>query len=109
MSDPKQNSASVVFRCRSVRLPTLHFWKFPRLAYPAHVEVPLSEIVADPERFVASQDEASAEIVVVCRLGNDSQIAAAALRDAGTGKQVRDLIGGLRAWSREVDPTFPVY
>ena len=49
------------------------------------------------------------EVYVVCRLGNDSQLAVDALRGAGAKGVVQDLIGGLRAWSRDVDPKFPVY
>jgi adenylyltransferase/sulfurtransferase len=50
-------------------------------------------------------------IYVICRLGNDSQIAAEALRSVGSDevRVVRDIVGGLRAWSREVDSQFPVY
>lgn len=53
--------------------------------------------------------------VVVCRLGNDSQIAADALRAAGEVegnsalKNVVDLVGGLRKWAKDIDPKFPVY
>ncbi len=51
------------------------------------------------------------ETYVVCRLGNDSQIAADALRGARPDPTfvIKDLVGGLRAWSRDVDPGFPVY
>jgi adenylyltransferase/sulfurtransferase len=67
------------------------------------------------------------DVVFVCRKGNDSQIAARAYRDAleeggragrggvglvekvGKVGKVRDLTGGLVAWSREVDADFPVY
>ena len=38
------------------------------------------------------------QIVVVCRRGNDSQIAAQALLDGGLDR-VRDLRGGLHAWA----------
>ncbi|KAH9925534.1 uncharacterized protein B0H18DRAFT_1008862 [Fomitopsis serialis] len=49
------------------------------------------------------------ETYVVCRLGNDSQIAADALRAETTHGVVKDLVGGLRAWAADVDPDFPVY
>lgn len=46
----------------------------------------------------------------MCRLGNDSQIAVEALRSvSGEGDVVKDVVGGLKAWSRDVDATFPVY
>jgi adenylyltransferase and sulfurtransferase len=70
-------------------------------------DVPLHEIVANPGDYVFP----GLGTYVVCRLGNDSQIAADALRSArpDPGFVIKDLVGGLRAWSREVDPEFPVY
>ena len=44
---------------------------------------------------------------VVCRRGNSSQRAVVALREAGF--LAVDLVGGLEAWAREVDPSFPIY
>jgi adenylyltransferase/sulfurtransferase len=51
------------------------------------------------------------EIVVVCRRGNDSQIAVRRFREQlGDRKvRIRDIVGGLHAWAKTVDPTFPVY
>jgi adenylyltransferase/sulfurtransferase len=71
-------------------------------------DIPLQELVADPRAHVPY---GACDIFVVCRLGNDSQIAADAIRAAGVGEgtRVRDLVGGLRAWAREVDGKFPVY
>jgi adenylyltransferase/sulfurtransferase len=70
-------------------------------------DVPLNELTANPDAYLLSKRE----IYVVCRLGNDSQIAASSLREARKGEEtvVKDVIGGLRAWTRHVDPTFPVY
>jgi len=48
-------------------------------------------------------------LYIVCRLGNDSQIAAESLRRSSDNLIVKDVIGGLRAWSSQVDPEFPVY
>lgn len=71
------------------------------------IDVPLYSLVANPGDYVSSEFET----YVVCRLGNDSQIAADALRSARPDPTsvIKDLVGGLRAWSREVDPGFPVY
>ena len=49
------------------------------------------------------------DLYVVCRLGNDSQLAVDALREAGKKGTVKDLGGGLQAWAHEVDESFPVY
>ncbi|KAJ3095775.1 Molybdenum cofactor synthesis protein 3 [Phlyctochytrium bullatum] len=47
-------------------------------------------------------------VYVVCRLGNDSQLAVQLLK-AGGIKESWDLAGGLYQWSDEVDPSFPKY
>jgi len=75
-----------------------------RLTYRA--DIPLQELVHNP-----LPELPAGSIVVVCRLGNDSQIAANHLREAGLNppRVVVDMIGGLRKWSRDVDPNFPVY
>jgi adenylyltransferase and sulfurtransferase len=48
------------------------------------------------------------EVFVVCRRGNDSQLAVKYLKEE---LQIvsKDLIGGLHAWSRRVDSNFPIY
>ena len=50
-------------------------------------------------------------IVVLCRRGNDSQIAVRALLASGRmdGRVVKDVVGGLTAWSADIDPLFPMY
>ena len=49
-----------------------------------------------------------ADVVVYCHHGMRSEMAAYALRDAGV-RRVRNLIGGIDRWSRDVDPTIPRY
>lgn len=77
------------------------------LAPSISIDVPLHDIVANPGDHVSQE----LDTYVVCRLGNDSQIAVDALRGArpDPGWVIKDLVGGLRAWSRDVDPEFPVY
>lgn len=50
-------------------------------------------------------------VFVVCRRGNDSQKGVLALREVlnGLNVSVRDIIGGLHSWAKDVDPSFPVY
>ncbi|KAI9812994.1 MAG: Urmylation protein [Thelocarpon impressellum] len=54
-----------------------------------------------------------APIFVVCRLGNDSQLAVRRLKDAGLDsggrRWVGDVRGGYRAWREEVDRAWPEY
>lgn len=53
--------------------------------------------------------EDSPEVYVICKLGNDSQLAARILQDHGTMLNVKDVEGGFRAWKQEVDPEWPDY
>lgn len=48
------------------------------------------------------------KVFVVCRRGNDSQLAVRHLGDKFSIK-ARDLIGGLHAWTKNVDNNFPIY
>jgi len=72
------------------------------------INVPIKDFIADPVPYLpASQNQ---NVVVVCRLGNDSQEAADALRAISNNPgTITDLVGGLRAWSKEVDPSLPIY
>ncbi|KAI1786774.1 hypothetical protein LXA43DRAFT_1032466 [Ganoderma leucocontextum] len=76
------------------------------------INIPIKELLADPSRWGGGGDgdgDGEGELYVVCRLGNDSQLAVSALRNEGMTGVVKDLVGGLRAWAREVDGNFPVY
>lgn len=48
-------------------------------------------------------------VCVICRRGNDSQRGVIKLKE--TFKQIHlcDLKGGLHAWARDLDESFPVY
>jgi molybdopterin/thiamine biosynthesis adenylyltransferase/rhodanese-related sulfurtransferase len=48
------------------------------------------------------------DVVVYCHHGMRSEMAAYALRDAGV-RRVRNLVGGIDRWSREVDSNVPRY
>lgn len=48
-------------------------------------------------------------VYVVCRRGNDSQRAVAALRAAGVAVHAVDVVGGMEGWAAQVDPGFPTY
>lgn len=56
--------------------------------------------------------ENQAPIYVVCRLGNDSQVAAKKFMDVLSmdgEREVKDIEGGLRSWRRTVDGDWPDY
>jgi adenylyltransferase/sulfurtransferase len=79
------------------------------------VNVPISRFMstrgnAIPEGFPADISP-STPIYLVCRVGNDSQIAAKQLKDVGlddNGKRfIGDIQGGMKAWKTAVDPSVP--
>jgi adenylyltransferase and sulfurtransferase len=67
----------------------------------------------DPRLMSLLGDEDPKPIYVVCRLGNDSQIAVKQFKqlglDAGGSRWIGDVKGGLKAWREDVDPEFPYY
>jgi adenylyltransferase and sulfurtransferase len=70
-------------------------------------DIPLMQLLHNPASYLPIQEN----VLVVCKLGNDSQIAVKSLIEAnqGSSRIIMDMIGGLRLWSRLVDPEFPVY
>ncbi|ORY91127.1 hypothetical protein BCR43DRAFT_498546 [Syncephalastrum racemosum] len=48
------------------------------------------------------------DVYVVCRMGNDSQLAVQMLEEHGI-HGARDITGGLYQWATEVDKNFPIY
>ncbi|GJJ11722.1 hypothetical protein Clacol_005960 [Clathrus columnatus] len=75
-------------------------------------DVPLDKFKSEPGNYLPEGE--NVEIYFICRLGNDSQIAANALRGYASSTKnakyvIKDIIGGLKAWSRDIDKCFPVY
>ncbi|MEZ4762322.1 MAG: rhodanese-like domain-containing protein [Calditrichia bacterium] len=52
--------------------------------------------------------DTEAEILVFCRSGARSKSAQNFLKKSGF-KNVKNVTGGVLAWSREIDPTMPTY
>src|SRR5207253_3020072 len=65
--------------------------------------IPLGDL---PKRV--NELDSSREIVAHCKLGGRSAKAVDFLRQAGF-KKVRNLAGGINAWSEKVDPKVPKY
>ncbi|KAK2463486.1 hypothetical protein APHAL10511_004572 [Amanita phalloides] len=74
---------------------------------PGFTNIPLDVLVANPQGFLPG--DPGTEIYIVCKLGNDSQIAAEAMRSIRKQAVIQDIIGGLKAWARDVDNNFPIY
>lgn len=51
----------------------------------------------------------SKEIIVFCKMGGRSARAIAALENAGFEGDMANLVGGISAWSDEIDPSVPKY
>ena len=88
-------------RLLDVREPEEHAY----CALPGSRLLPVSELI---ERLDELQDWRDEEIVVYCHHGVRSAHAIAYLRQAGFGR-LWNLSGGIDRWSREVDPTVPLY
>ena len=71
------------------------------------VDIPLKDLILEPEKYLPTNSEV--ETYIICRLGNDSQIAAESLRQVKGAGIVKDVIGGLKAWSKQVDSHLPQY
>ncbi|XP_055905989.1 adenylyltransferase and sulfurtransferase MOCS3-2 [Eupeodes corollae] len=75
------------------------------------INIPLKNIL-DGSRINEIQSKIQSDnmpVVVLCRRGNDSQIAVDHLRNKLKSCRVKDIIGGLYAWQRKVDRNFPIY
>lgn len=85
---------------------------------PGSVNVPISQFMRSrrleediaPDWLPAGLPH-SAPIYLVCRVGNDSQLATQKLKELGLDRNgerfIGDIDGGLQAWRRDVDPSLP--
>ncbi|KAI5867097.1 adenylyltransferase [Durotheca rogersii] len=95
---------------------------FKIASIPGAINVPYSTIrfrnrasTPDSEKpqveYIPESLPANAAIYVVCRVGNDSQLATRRLKELGLGRNgerfIGDIKGGMQAWKREVDYTMP--
>jgi len=98
--DQSLSSKFVQYPIRSVRPPDLA---------QLMIDIPLATILSSPETIPSFEGET----VFICKKGNDSQLAANALRKRliETNKEgsVRDVRGGLIQWAKVVDKEFPLY
>ncbi|XP_016300666.1 adenylyltransferase and sulfurtransferase MOCS3-like [Sinocyclocheilus anshuiensis] len=71
----------------------------------------LKDTISDHKQQMDNKSQVP--VFVVCKLGNDSQ-KAVQLLEKMSGQEieqiaVKDVIGGLMAWAKRIDPTFPQY
>lgn len=84
---------------------TIHL-SIDRLLYDKNIEQLRQEL--------QSKIEENEEIVIVCRRGNDSQLAVRKLKELFSDcknieTKIKDLEGGFQAWHNDIDPSFPLY
>jgi adenylyltransferase/sulfurtransferase len=80
-----------------------HEWDICNLGEHGAKMIPMGQLV---QRM--GEIDKSKEVVLYCRTGSRSGRAASFLRGKGF-EQVRNLEGGMRAWSEEIDPSIPKY
>ena len=66
--------------------------------------IPLGEIIRRMDEL-----DADKEVIIHCKMGGRSAKAIEALRAAGYTGPLKNLRGGITAWSNEVDPKVPKY
>ncbi len=66
--------------------------------------IPLPEVV---QRM--SEIDGTKEIIVHCKMGGRSAKAIEFLQASGFEGDMSNLVGGITAWSREIDPDVPIY
>ncbi|GER54561.1 adenylyltransferase and sulfurtransferase MOCS3 [Striga asiatica] len=78
----------------------------------ANLKERISEIsvalAKEKEKNKIGDSNREASLYVICRRGNDSQMAVELLREVGFGL-AKDIVGGLESWAHDVDPQFPTY
>lgn len=80
------------------------------------MNVPIKKFTNDKqykEQLIENILEEKLPVYVVCRRGNDSQVVAQALIDEFNARsidtEVKDIVGGLHAWTALIDSNFPIY
>ena len=66
--------------------------------------LPLGDIIKRMDEL-----DPSKEVILQCKMGGRSARAIEALRSAGYTGTLKNLRGGITAWSNEVDPKIPKY
>ena len=78
-------------------------WEFEKARIEGAALIPMREV---PERVAELDGER--EVVAICHHGGRSMQVAMFLEKQGF-KRVHNLVGGIDAWSRTVDPAVPLY
>lgn len=86
--------------------------QFSMCRLPRAFSLPLRGIIEQPDSAAVKirgvMSSQNSVLFVLCRRGIDSRFATHLLLKLGF-QNARDVTGGLDAWRRDVDPTFPIY
>lgn len=84
--------------------------QFEIASFPNSVNIPWDTFkkLDDLEGVIPASFDKENEAYVICRYGNDSQLATSKMHKMGFAN-VKDIIGGLNMWSNKIDPNFPRY
>lgn len=72
------------------------------------INLPIKTILSSKITDDLKQKMEQSLVFIVCRRGNDSQLAVRHLANNYNIK-AKDLIGGLHAWTKNIDENFPIY
>jgi len=90
-------------RAKPLLLDVREPWEYERARIEGAQLLPMREV---PGRLAELDQES--DVVAICHHGGRSQQVALFLEKAGF-KKIHNLVGGVDAWSRTVDPTVPLY
>jgi len=90
-------------RAKPVLLDVREPWEFEKARIEGATLIPMREL---PSRI--GQIDEDREVVAICHHGGRSMQVAMFLEKQGF-KRVHNLVGGIDAWSRTVDPAVPLY
>jgi rhodanese-related sulfurtransferase len=90
-------------REKPVLLDVREPWEYEKARIDGATLVPMREV---PSRI--GQIDEGKEVVAICHHGGRSMQVAVFLEKQGF-KRVHNLVGGIDAWSRTVDPAVPLY
>jgi len=89
-------------RGKPVLLDVREPWEYEKARIEGARLVPMREVAAR-----LGELDPSSEVVAICHHGGRSQQVAMFLEKSGF--KVHNLVGGMDAWSRSVDPAVPLY
>jgi rhodanese-related sulfurtransferase len=90
-------------RAKPVLLDVREPWEYEKARIDGATLIPMREV---PSRL--GQIDEGKEVVAICHHGGRSMQVAMFLEKQGF-KRVHNLVGGIDAWSRTVDPAVPLY